>query len=185
MIKQSNFVDMYKNFNFINDREFSNKDTSIRSFEDMKDDWREACEFWKQYPDLFIDYISPPDCKIKLYFYQRIMLRILFRYKKVYLTFTRGTAKSFTQILAIYLKCIMYPASKLFITAPGKEQASKISREVIEDIWEFFPVLKNEVKHVTFAKDYTKLVFHNNSRFDVVQISNASRGGRKLSATLY
>ena len=106
-------------------------------------------------------------------------LRILFRYRKVYITATRGTAKSFTEILALYLRCIMYPQVKLFICAPGKEQASKIAKENIEQIWAFFPLLKEEVAVPTFQKDYTRLVFHNGSILDVVQVEQSARGGRK------
>lgn len=151
----------------------------VKSFDELKPYWRKLCEFFKQYPDLFIDYISPPDCKIKLHFYQRVWLRILFRYKKVFITATRGTAKSFTEILALYLRCIMFPGVKLFISAPGKEQASNIAKANIEDIWNFFPILKGEVKHASFQKDYTRLVFHNNARLDVVQVAQSSRGGRR------
>lgn len=156
-----------------------NGNATKRSFESMKEDWREACEYWKQYPDKFLDYIKPKDSKIDLYPYQRIWLRILFRYRKVYITATRGTAKSFTEILAMYLRCIMFPSVYLFICAPGKEQASKIAKENIEQIWNFFPLLKNEVKVVTFQKDYTRLEFHNGSKFDVVQVEQSARGGRR------
>lgn len=165
--------------NFIEDQDATKKKTSVKSFETMKGDWREFCEYYKQYPDRFIDLIKPPNSKINLYFYQRMMLRILFRYEKVYFTFTRGTAKSFTQILALYLKCIMYPGTHLFIAAPTKMQAASISQENIEKIWEFFPILKNEIRKPYFSKDSTKLVFHNNSKLDVVQVAQTARGGRR------
>lgn len=151
----------------------------MKSFEEMKPVWREYISYWKSYPDRFIDFIKPTDCKIDLYFYQRMMLRILFRYKEVFFTFTRGTAKSFTQILALYLKCVFFPNLSLFIVAPGKEQASKISRENIESIWNFFPLLKDEVRKYRFEKDYVILYFHNGSRLDVVQCEQSSRGGRR------
>lgn len=171
----------YTNANFAHDDKLdkSNKDTSAKTFEDMKDEWRKACGYWKQYPDRFLDYIKPKDSKIDLYPYQRIMLRVLFRYRKVYITATRGTAKSFTEILALYLRCIMFPDVKLFICAPGKEQASKIAKENIEQIWSFFPLLKPEVEHTTFGKDYTRLTFFNGSVLDVVQVEQSARGGRR------
>lgn len=146
---------------------------------DIKDDWRAYCGHFKWYPDHFIDFIRPPNCKIDLYFYQRVFLRIMFRYRKVFLTATRGTAKSWTEILAIYLQCIFFPGLSKFITAPGKEQAAKISQENIEKIWEYFPILKDELESWSFAKDYTKLVFKNGSRFDVVQVKDSQRGGRR------
>lgn len=153
----------------------------VKSFETLKSEWRKACSMWRAYPDLFLDTIKDPESNFNLYFYQRMMLRILARNRYVYMTFTRGTAKSFTQILNLFLKCIFYPRAKYFITAPRKEQASKIAKENLDDILTFFPILKNEIdwKESKFEKDYTKVVFLNGSRFDVVQVSNASRGGRR------
>jgi hypothetical protein len=159
--------------------DITKKIANVRSFAETKPDWRKACSYWRAYPDRFIDFIKPDDCKINLYFYQRVMLRVLFRYKKVFFTFTRGTAKSFTQILALYLKCIMYPGTHLFICAPNKEQAAKISKENIENIWNFYPILKDEIAKIEFQKDFTKLTFHNGSRLDVVQVADAERGGRR------
>jgi len=186
MSSYNNFVvDSDKKWNGNNPNIFERKADKLnpnyayKNFNDMKVDWRNYCEYWKSYPDKFIDYIKPPDCKIDLYFYQRIFLRVLFRYKKVFITATRGTAKSFTEILALYLKCMMFPGTHLFIVAPGKEQAAKISQDNIEKIWEYYPILVNEIQYKSFSKDYTKLVFHNGSKFDVVQARDSQRGGRR------
>lgn len=182
-----NIDKMYREGNpdiFQRKADFTKPEYAIKSFEDMKSDWRKYCEYFKSYPDKFIDFIKPSDCKIELYFYQRIFLRILFRYRKVFITATRGTSKSFIQILALYLKCIMYPGTHLFICAPGKEQAAKISQENLEKIWEFYPILRNEIKYKSFAKDYTKLVFHNNSKLDVVQVRDSARGGRRNGGSI-
>lgn len=151
----------------------------IISFENRIEDWSKYCSLWLAKPDYFIDYIKPPDSKFKFHYYQRVYLRTMFWYREVFLTATRGTSKSFLEILAKYLKCIMLPAQKEFISAPGKQQASKIAQQNIEDIWSFFPILKNEVKYISFAKDYTKLVFQNDSKLDIVQLENSARGGRK------
>lgn len=158
---------------------FSNNDYRNKTFDDIKRDWRRACEYWIQYPDRFIDYISTQDTKITLHFYQRILLRIFFRYRRVFVTATRGTAKSWTSILALYLQCIFRPNLYKFIVAPGKAQAAKIAQENIEKIWEFFPILEGEIEYKSFTKDYTKLVFRNGSRFDVVQARDSERGGRR------
>lgn len=113
------------------------------------------------------------------------MIRILFRYQKVYFAFTRGTAKSFTQLLAMYLKCIFFPGTHLFICAATKEQAAKISQENIEKIWDYYPILYGEIKgKPIFQKDYTKLFFLNGSKLDVVIVANAARGGRRNGGSI-
>lgn len=108
----------------------------------------------------------------------------MLRYRKVYLTATRGTSKSYLQTLAFVLKCVFYPNNRLFICAPGKEQASKIAAEKLEEIFEHYPLLRNEVKTLQITKDYVRVVFYNGSRYDVVQMSDASRGGRKHTCDL-
>ena len=156
----------------------------IKSFESVKEKWRELCSYWRFYPDKFLDFISPPDAKISLYFYQRIYLRIMMRYRKVFLTATRGTSKSYLQNLAFILKCIMYPKIKQFTCAVGKEQAAKIAADCINDIFDHYPLLKNEVKTFVENKDYTKLIFYNGSKYDVVQMRDSTRGGRRHSGCI-
>lgn len=151
----------------------------IKEFGMHKDKWRELLSYWREYPDKFIDYIKPQNSKINLYFYQRVYLRIMFRYRKVFLTATRGTSKSYLQNLAFVLLCIMYGGSKYFIVAPGKEQAAKISQQCLDDIFEHYPLLRSEVKTYQENKDYTRLIFYNGSKYDVVQMTDAARGGRR------
>lgn len=145
----------------------------------MEKDWRKYLSLWRVKPDLFIDFILPKDSKFKLFFYQRIMLRSMFRYKKTFYTLTRGSSKSFTMILARYLECIFYPSTKIGIVAPQKNMSAQISQQCINSIWEFMPILKNEVRVIKFEKDYTKLIFHNGSVLDCVANNESSRGLRK------
>lgn len=151
----------------------------IKSFDDVKEKWRMYASYFRWYPDKFLDFIQPEDAKMKLYVYQRIYLRIMMRYRKVFLTATRGTSKSFLQNLAFVLKCIMYPKTKLFTCAVGKEQAAKITADNLDDIFDFYPLLRKEVKHYIKNKDYTKLIFYNGSKYDVVQMKDSTRGGRR------
>lgn len=151
----------------------------VKSFEQMQGDWKKYLSLFRSYPDLFIDFILPKDSKFKLFFYQRMVLRVMFRYRKTYFTFTRGSSKSFLQVLSKYIECILYPDIKIMITAPQKQMASQIAQQNIEAIWGFMPILKNELRQIRFEKDYTKLIFHNGSVLDVVANSESSRGLRR------
>lgn len=144
-----------------------------------KDILRQYASFFRDYPDIFVDMITPKDSAFKLFFYQRQFLRINARYRYVYATFTRAFSKSFISILGYYLQCIFYPGIKLFIVSGGKEQAANIAKEKIEEIWGLFPVLENELRHHTFQKDYVKLTFQNGSMLDIVAVQNSTRGGRR------
>lgn len=155
------------------------KGTNQKNLSDLLPEWADMLSYFQAYPDKFIDYILDEDSTFKLYPFQRIFLRIMARYKKVYITATRGTSKSFLNILSMYLKCIFFPNIKLSLVAPQKDQASQIAQQNIEAIWNFMPLLQKEVKKTTFAKDFTRLTFYNNSVLDIVVASQGSRGLRR------
>lgn len=162
----------------------NNKENEVSSFQNILEHWVKYLALFRSYPDLFIDFVLPKDSKFKLLFYQRMMLRVMFRYRKTFLTYTRGSAKSFTQILGKYIECILYPNSKIMLTAPQKQMASSIAQANIESIWTFMPILKNEIRKIQFEKDYTRLIFWNNSSLDVVANSESSRGQRRTGLSV-
>jgi len=155
------------------------KGTNQKNIHDLLPTWAEMLAYFQVYPDRFIDYILDEDSTFKLYPFQRIFLRIMARYKKIYITATRGTSKSFLNILSMYLKCIFFPNIKLSLVAPQKDQASQIAQQNVEAIWNFMPLLQKEVKKTQFAKDFTRLTFWNNSVLDIVVASQGSRGLRR------
>ena len=127
------------------------------------------------YPDLYLDDIKPVDSSFDLFFYQRIVLRAIMRYKEVYVVACRAFSKSFITILALILQCIFIPGTKRFICAPNKNQAAQIAKEKIYEIYERWPLLRKEViggnisdTPGNFGKDYVTLKFRNGSQFDVV-----------------
>lgn len=150
--------------------------------------FRQYISFWREYPDKFIDMITPADSTFRLFFYQRLFLRAVMRHKYVFATFTRAFSKSFLSILGLTLKCIFFPGAKLFIASGGKEQAANIAKEKIEELMEIFPALHKEIDwrpgRTQFAKDYVKIQFKNGSRLDIVAVRESTRGGRRHSGLI-
>ena len=101
------------------------------------------------------------------------------RYRYHYCTAPRAFAKSFLSILALYLRCIFLPRSKVFICAPGKEQGTKIAMEKLTELWDLFPLLEKEVISKNFQANLVRIVFRNGSVFDIVAAQDAQRGGRR------
>lgn len=142
--------------------------------------YEKYCTYFSTYPDLYIDLITPQSSNFQLFFYQRIFLRACMRYRYHYCTACRAFSKTFVSILALILKCIFQPRSKLFICAPGKEQSAKVAKEKIIEIFNLFPLLKKEIiGEGNFGKDYVTLNFRNQSQFDVVGALDTTRGGRR------
>lgn len=138
------------------------------------------------YPDVFLDFITPEDSNFELFFYQRIALRALMRYKDIYITAPRAFSKSFITILGLILQCIFIPGTKRFICAPNKNQSAQIAKEKIIEIYDRWPLIRKEVVggDITdtpgnFGKDYVTLKFRNGSQFDVVGALDSQRGGRR------
>lgn len=141
--------------------------------------------FFLKYPDYFIDMITPINSYFKLYPYQRIILRVFFRYQYVFGTLTRGASKSFLEIMANFLLDIMKPGLKNSITAAGsKQQGRDIANEKFNEIKSLFPALEKEIMSLSVGKDYLDLKTYNNSELNIVGCHNTSRGGRKHLGTI-
>ena len=117
----------------------------------------ETWEIFSAYPDIYLDTIKPQDSNFNLFPYQRVFLRACMRYTTLYITAARATSKTFLSILAKYLQCVILPGHVGSIVAPNKNQAAKISKQKIEEIWRLFPLLENEVEKANFGKDYVDI----------------------------
>ena len=127
------------------------------------------------YPDIFVKLITPSHSSFELFFYQVIFLRACMRYRYHYCTAPRAFSKTFVSILALFLKCIFQPRSKIFIVAPAKSKGAKNAKEKIVEIYQLFPLLRKEIvggdisdTPGNFGKDYMTLTFKNGSVLDVV-----------------
>ncbi len=83
----------------------------------------------------------------------------------------------------------MQPRSKGFTCADTKKQAAQIVEEKTNEIYRLFPFLVNELnisdldkmkkKYGNMGSDYAEIKFRNDSQIDIVNTSNAGRGGRR------
>lgn len=162
---------------------------SEERIEAIKPILRQYIAYWREYPDMFIDFLQTgydgeiPDNGLKFYFYQRVFLRVAIRYKYVYLVFPRAYSKSFLAVLVLMIRCILYPRAKLFVTSGGKEQASGIIKEKVDELCKLVPALEKELDlrpgRTRQSKDYCIFMFKNGSYFDNIAARESSRGKRR------
>ena len=172
---------------------------------------RQYIAFWREYPDLFIDFLLtggrpilieengtkyfllPSGEKVRvrfsLYSYQRIFLRVGMRYKYVYCVYPRAYSKSFLSVLIIMIKCILYPGAHLFSAAGGKEQSSSILQEKTQDICTKIPALKKEInwdrgKGTLEGRDHCRYQLKNGSNYENLAARESTRGMRKHAGLL-
>jgi hypothetical protein len=155
------------------------------------DDIGKLIELFSVYPDLYLDIITPEDSNFELFFYQRIVLRAVMRFKNIFITAPRAFSKSFIIILGMMLQDIFIPGHKNFICAPQKNQSAQIAKEKITEIYDRWPLIRKEViggevsdTPGNFGKDYVTIKFRNGSQFDVVGALESTRGGRRHSGLL-
>lgn len=144
---------------------------------------RQYIAFWREYPDLFVDFMKGPDNNFNLFFYQRVFMRAAMRHKYVYAVFPRAYSKSFLAVMILMIRCILYPRCKLFVTSGGKEQAAGIMKEKVKEICTLIPAFEREIDwgrgKSLEGKDYCKYVFKNGSYFDNIAARESSRGKRR------
>ena len=161
---------------------------SEERIEAIKPQLRQYIAYWREYPDMFIDFLQDggddkKEKKLKFYFYQRVFLRAAMRYKYVYMVFPRAYSKSFLSVMVLMCRCVLYPRSKLFVTSGGKEQAAGIIKEKVDEICNLVPAFNRELDlrpgKTRQSKDYCIFMFKNGSYFDNIAARESSRGKRR------
>ena len=149
---------------------------------------RYLISFYRQYPDLLIDFMKGPDSTFEFYFYQRIFLRVVMRHRYVYATFPRAYSKSFLSMMVLMLRCILFPGCELFVTTGGKEQAASITIAKIQEICKLIPALNNEINWSRGvskkSKDDVSYVFKNGSKINILAAKESSRGQRRTGGLM-
>ena len=170
------------------DREYKKQGISQERLLGDMEGLRKLIAFFRQYPDIFVDFIKGKDSTFNFLFYQRIFLRIVMRHRYVYATFPRAYSKSFLSMMALMIRCILYPNSHLFVTTGGKEQAASITIAKIQEICKLIPGLNNEINWdrgvSTKSKDNVKYVFKNGSTIDILAARQSSRGQRRTGGLM-
>ena len=111
---------------------------------------RQYTAFWREYPDLFVDFMvrgnnEPKEGEFRFYFYQRVFLRSVMRYQYVYAVFPRAYSKSFLTVMALMIRCILFPGAHLFVTSGGKEQGASILQNKVQEICKLIPSFEREI----------------------------------------
>ncbi len=150
---------------------------------------RKYTAFWREYPDLFVDFLvrgthtEPKEGEFKFFFYQRVFLRCVMRYQYVYAVFPRAYSKSFLSVMALMVRCILYPGVHLFVTSGGKEQGASILHDKVNEICDLIPSFKREIDwgrgKSQESKDKVRYVFKNGSVLDNLAARESTRGQRR------
>lgn len=142
--------------------------------------WCELVSFLRWMPDISFDLIKPPEGKqLNFDLDQRVMLRCLVRFFSNYDCIPRGGGKTLIHILAQYHIARYFPGISLSVMAPTKQQAVEIWEDKHNEIMDFYPTLRDEIKSASFTKDSAEVIFVNGSRVDALAMAQTSKGKRR------
>ena len=150
---------------------------------------RKYTAFWREYPDLFVDFMvrgtrtEVKEGEFKFFFYQRVFLRSVMRFQYVYAVFPRAYSKSFLSVMALMIRCILYPGVHLFVTSGGKEQGASILHDKVQEICSLIPSFEREINwtrgKTLEGKDKVRYEFKNGSVLDNLAARESTRGQRR------
>lgn len=141
--------------------------------------WTELVLYWRWFPDLFIDMVTPKTGGIRLDLDQRVFLRALARFYKTYDVFPRGYGKTFIEVLYVFIVCLLYPDSNISLSAQTKESSAGMIKDKIAEIKKYFPMLSSEIIKENYSKDTSEVYFANGSKLDNLANAQSSKGKRR------
>lgn len=133
----------------------------------------------KWYPDLYIQLFKSKDSNMQLHFDQRVFMRSDIRFQSMYGTFSRGYAKTYTEILDDFIVGTLTPNITLAITAQTKENAAALLEEKTDEILTHYPLLENEISVKRFSKNDALVKFKNGASITNLANAQTSKGRRK------
>lgn len=100
-----------------------------------------AVSFFRAYPDAFADLCRAPDARYSLELPQRMILRIIMRFRNSYITGCRGLTKTYCILLGKMIKGILWPGIRLRYVAPNQKQAANLATQAFHQIEHDYPII--------------------------------------------
>lgn len=131
------------------------------------------------FPDLFVEIFKSKDSNRQLHFDQRVFMRCDLRFMSMYGTFSRGYAKTYTEVLDDFIAAILYPGITLSVTAQTRENSAALLEDKYNEIISDFPLLENEIEKSRFPKNDALIKFKNGSSITNLANAQTSKGRRR------
>lgn len=133
----------------------------------------------KWYPDKFIELFKNEDSNMQLHYDQRIFMRCDIRFQSMYGVFSRGYAKTYTEVLDDFIVAILNPNITLSVTAQTRENAAALLQDKTNEILTHYPLLENEIEYKRFSKNDAIIKFRNGATVTNLANAQTSKGRRR------
>lgn len=135
--------------------------------------------FARWYPDLYVELFKSEESNIKLHYDQRIFMRCDIRFQSMYGTFSRGYAKTYTEVLDYFIVATLQPGITLSVTAQTRENSAALLQDKANEILQHFPLFVNEIEEKRFSKNDAFIKFKNGSMITNLANAQTSKGRRR------
>lgn len=133
----------------------------------------------KWYPDRFIELFKSEESNIQLHYDQRIFMRCDIRFQSMYGVFSRGYAKTYTEVLDDFIVAILNPNITLSVTAQTRENAAALLQDKTNEILTHYPLLENEIEYKRFSKNDAIIKLKNGATITNLANAQTSKGRRR------
>lgn len=133
----------------------------------------------KWYPDRFIELFKSEESNMQLHYDQRIFMRCDIRFQSMYGVFSRGYAKTYTEVLDDFIVAILNPNITLSVTAQTRENAAALLQDKTNEILTHYPLLENEIEYKRFSKNDAIIKFRNGATITNLANAQTSKGRRR------
>lgn len=148
------------------------KEDIDRDFEDKIIDW---VTFYRRNLHRFIEHYFG----LELFLYQKIMIYLMNLSPLVVLICARAIAKSYITSVFACAICVLYPNSKVVITAKLKKTGKMlVSEKIQKELMTNSPNLCREIKDIKTSQNEVEVIFHNGSSIIVTPCNDDARGIR-------
>ena len=131
------------------------------------------------YPDLYVELFRSKDSNMRLHFDQRVFMRCDVRVQSMYGTFSRGYAKTYTEVLDDFIVATLEPGITLSVTAQTRENAAALLQDKTNEILQHFPLFENEIEIKRFSKNDALIKFKNGAMITNLANAQTSKGRRR------
>lgn len=121
--------------------------------------------FFRWYPDALCDICRSETAKYNLELPQRMILRIIARYRNAYITGCRGLTKTYCILLGKMIKGILWPGERMRYTAPAQKQAAALATQAFHQIESDYPIIASHWAIRNDAQDMFKITTIYGSEF--------------------
>ena len=133
----------------------------------------------KWYPDRFVELFKSEESNMQLHYDQRIFMRCDVRFQSMYGVFSRGYAKTYTEVLDDFIVAILNPNITLSVTAQTRENAAALLQDKTNEILTHYPLLENEIEYKRFSKNDAIIKMKNGATITNLANAQTSKGRRR------